>query len=178
MASAWWPLRPRQRLPFELLPRRNEHGRWQAESPELRSARMAQVARQHFNDCSSDFGPLGVFNSYLNDEMCCGVELSEAAGIDEQPYVMMSGFFGMTGSEAYLSEIDEQQNLSSSTDDMVRYMDHYYGYLQHDDVAELCGGASGTTRLLVRRGYRGGPNFDLICNCDLMTHEGQRQLLE
>lgn len=36
---------PVKRLPFEFLPRRDEHGRWQAESPELRSARMAQVAR-------------------------------------------------------------------------------------------------------------------------------------
>eukprot|EP00959_Pyramimonas_sp_CCMP1952_P282094 5896324-Pyramimonas_sp.AAC.1 len=57
-------------------------------------------------------------------------------------------------------------------------MNHYYSHLQHDDVAELCGGASGTTRLLVRRGYRGGPNFDFICNCDLMTHEGQKQFWE
>ena len=36
---------PTRWLPFALVPRRDERGRWQAESPELRSARMAQLAR-------------------------------------------------------------------------------------------------------------------------------------
>ena len=36
---------PTCRLPFELLPRRDESGRWQAESPELHGVRMAQSAR-------------------------------------------------------------------------------------------------------------------------------------
>ena len=34
-----------RRLPFELLPRRGEHGRWQAEAVEIRSLRWAQLAR-------------------------------------------------------------------------------------------------------------------------------------
>ena len=36
---------PTARLPFELLPRRDESGRWQAESPEIHGVRMAQSAR-------------------------------------------------------------------------------------------------------------------------------------
>ena len=35
-------------------------------------------------------------------------------------------------------------------------------------MAELCGGAGGTGILLVRRGYRGGPNFDIVCGVDLL----------
>ncbi|KAL1523041.1 hypothetical protein AB1Y20_018002 [Prymnesium parvum] len=33
------------RLPFELLPRRDEQGRWQAESPEVHALRLAQLGR-------------------------------------------------------------------------------------------------------------------------------------
>ena len=36
---------PTRQLPFELLPRRDEHGRWQAESPDVHSVRLAQIAR-------------------------------------------------------------------------------------------------------------------------------------
>ena len=36
---------PTKRLPFELLPRRDERGRWQAEADEVHSMRMAQCAR-------------------------------------------------------------------------------------------------------------------------------------
>ena len=31
-----------------------------------------------------------------------------------------------------------------------------------DDVAQLCGGAGDTAALLVKRGYRSGPNFDIV----------------
>ena len=34
-----------KRLPFDVLPRRDEMGRWQAESPELHAVRLAQLAR-------------------------------------------------------------------------------------------------------------------------------------
>eukprot|EP00973_Karenia_brevis_P012066 1638041-Karenia_brevis.AAC.1 len=42
---------------------------------------------------------------------------------------------------------------------------------KHDDVAELCGGKSGTVNLLVRRGFRCGPNFDLVAGYDLRRDE-------
>ncbi|CAK0800860.1 unnamed protein product [Prorocentrum cordatum] len=149
-----------------------------AADPERKVKKRPQTVEQVFDDCGSDFTKLYVANEYELDEVCYGTELREDQYIDEQPYIMMSEFFGMIGSEAHLNEKDEQQNFFSSVKDMDTYMNLYYGHLQHDDVAELCGGASGTTRLLVRRGYRGGPNFDLICDCNLMTHEGQRQFWE
>ena len=52
---------------------------------------------------------------------------------------------------------------------MTTVMDHHFGHQKYDDIAELCGGSAGTTRLLLRRGYRGGPNFDIICGCNLTT---------
>eukprot|EP00973_Karenia_brevis_P079635 11050149-Karenia_brevis.AAC.1 len=42
---------------------------------------------------------------------------------------------------------------------------------EHDDVAELCGGKSGTVIPLVRRGLRCGPNFDLAAGYDLREDE-------
>ncbi|CAK0831488.1 unnamed protein product [Prorocentrum cordatum] len=149
-----------------------------AADPERKVKKRPQTVEQVFDDCGSDFTKLYVANEYELDEVCYGTELREDQHIDEQPYIMMSEFFGMIGSEAHLNEKDEQLNFFSSVKDMDTHMNIYYGHLQHDDVAELCGGASGTTRLLVRRGYRGGPNFDLICDCNLMTHEGQRQFWE
>ncbi|CAK0813698.1 unnamed protein product, partial [Prorocentrum cordatum] len=149
-----------------------------AADPERKVKKRPQTVEQVFDDCGSDFTKLYVANEYELDEVCYGTELREDQHIDEQPYIMMSEFFGMIGSEAHLNEKDEQHNFFSSVKDMDTHMNLYYGHLQRDDVAELCGGASGTTRLLVRRGHRGGPNFDLICDCNLMTHEGQRQFWE
>lgn len=37
------------------------------------------------------------------------------------------------------------------------------------DVAELCGGAGDTAELLVKRGYSGGPNFDIVCGINLLV---------
>ena len=36
-------------------------------------------------------------------------------------------------------------------------------------MAELCGGAGGTGTLLVRRGYTGGPNFDVVCGIGVLN---------
>ena len=84
--------------------------------------------------------------------------------------------FGMMGSEVALDFSAEQNNNFDSVASMMATMQHYFAGKQYDDVAELCGGAAGTTALLVRRGYRGGPNFDLICGCDLMTDDGWWEL--
>ena len=46
----------------------------------------------------------------------------------------------------------------------------------YDDVAQLCGGAGDTAALLVRRGYRGGPNFDLVAGINLLNPEAVRQV--
>ncbi|CAK0821250.1 unnamed protein product, partial [Prorocentrum cordatum] len=110
-----------------------------AADPERKAKKRPQKVEQVFDDCGSDFTKLYVANEYVLDEVCYGAELREDQCIDEQPYVMMSEFFGMTGSEAYLSEKDEQRNFFSSAS---------------------------------------GPSFDLICDCDLMTHEGQKQFWE
>ena len=135
---------------------RNRDKARKALDSERKAKKRPQTVEQVFEDCGSDFTKLFIVDEYELDEVCYGDELREDQHIDEQPYVMMSEFFGMIGSEAHLSEKDEQQKFFSSLADMARIMEQYYGHLQHDDVAELCGGASGTTRLLVRRGYRGG----------------------
>ena len=37
------------------------------------------------------------------------------------------------------------------------------------DVAELCGGAGDTAKLLIKRGYSGWPNFDVVCGINLLV---------
>ena len=47
----------------------------------------------------------------------------------------------------------------------------------YDDVAELCGGAADTGALLIRRGYRAGPNFDIVVGFDLQRQNTRRHFL-
>ena len=46
-----------------------------------------------------------------------------------------------------------------------------------DDVAQLCGGAGDTGALLIKRGYKGGPNFDLIVGINLLNRHEREGLL-
>ena len=48
---------------------------------------------------------------------------------------------------------------------------------RYHDVAELCGGAGGTGTLLVRRGWRRGPNFDIIVGFDLTKPDTRKLFL-
>ena len=45
------------------------------------------------------------------------------------------------------------------------------------DIAELCGGAGDTAELLIKRGYSGGPNFDIICGIDLLKPQNKAYFL-
>ena len=47
-----------------------------------------------------------------------------------------------------------------------------------DDVAQLCGGAGDTATLLIRRGYQGGPNFDIFVGFGLLNAEVQDHFLK
>ena len=47
----------------------------------------------------------------------------------------------------------------------------------YHDAAELCGGAGGTGTLLVRRGWRKGPIFDIIVGFDLLKSNVKGQFL-
>ena len=47
----------------------------------------------------------------------------------------------------------------------------------YDDVAELCGGAADTGALLMRIGYKAGPNFDIVVGFDLQRPNTRRHFL-
>ena len=47
-----------------------------------------------------------------------------------------------------------------------------------DDVAQLCGGAGDTAALLIKRGYKGGPNSDLIVGINLLRPQEITALLQ
>eukprot|EP00975_Prorocentrum_lima_P057041 11968093-Prorocentrum_lima.AAC.1 len=70
---------------------------------------------------------------------------------------MLSPMFGFAGSEVLFDTRGaEVMEASAFTARWVKTRTEDF-----DDIAELCGGAGGTAALLVRRGYRQGPNFDI-----------------
>ena len=46
------------------------------------------------------------------------------------------------------------------------------------DIAEVCGGVGRTTKIGIRRKLKCGPNFDLVCNCDLTVPADQESCLK
>ena len=59
---------------------------------------------------------------------------------------------------------------------LSEFLDSHLQIGEFDDVAELCGGAAETGALLVRRGYRGGPNFDIIAGFNMRSKGEQDRL--
>ena len=87
---------------------------------------------------------------------------------------------GMNGSE-FVPETPQDHSQSSAMhfEDIASF--NTWSASQHTgfhDVAELCGGAGGTGALLVRRGYRAGPNFDIVCGIDLLKRCNKAQFLK
>ena len=130
---------------------------------------MPQVVEYHHDDCGEVFGPLGDDTLYAeespSDEEVCCVHLTD---------------LGMNGSE-FVPETQQDLTLSSAMhfEDLESF--NTWNSSQQSgfhDVAELCGGAGGTGALLVRRGYRAGPNFDIACGIDLMKQCNKAQFLE
>ena len=58
-----------------------------------------------------------------------------------------------------------------------KVVSHHLPGRHYHDAAELCGGAGGTGTLLIRRGWRKGPNFDLIVGFDLTKHDTRLHFL-
>ena len=95
--------------------------------------------------------------------------------------------FGMNGSEltpasAFEHGVTSQQMAFHSLEAFNAWNEsntHVSGGspLAYDDVAELCGGAGDTGSLLVRRGYKKGPNFDIIAGFKLKKESMVKALL-
>ena len=108
--------------------------------------RRPQQVEQVFDDCGSDFTALYT-DDYDIDEFFYGDELGEDEFYDEQPYIMMSELFGMLGNGTVYDDRRVRGNVNTFADSylMDETMQWYYGRYEYDDVAELCGGMSGTT---------------------------------
>ena len=131
--------------------------------------RKPQHVEQHFDDGGEDFTPL-LYNQVEPDNC------ESISDLDEQPDRMMSQYFGMAGSECSYGELHKigalhhAVRVATNAAEFTKTWAHQAyatGQQSYDDVAELCGGVSGTVNLLVRRGYQSGPNFDLVCGYDL-----------
>ena len=131
--------------------------------------KVLQTVEQHFDDCGEDFSMLegadpsipGVFPSEWEHSL---------EGLD----TLVSWRFGLNGSD-FSPESDSELHpfggvgQAWSYPDMASFTAEWLSNGEgHHDVAELCGGAGDTAKLLVRRGFRAGPNFDIVCGIDLL----------
>jgi len=131
-----------------------------------------QVVEDHHDDCGEDFGPLGDDTLYAE-----GSENEEPS--EDETCVHVTDL-GMNGSE-FVPETPQDHSQSSAMhfEDIASFntwsASQKAGF---HDVAELCGGAGGTGALLVRRGYKAGPNFDVVCGINLLMQNNRAQFLK
>ena len=153
-----------------------------------------QVVEQHHDDCGEDFGPLG--QDYLSMP-----DLSDDGNSEDEHFCALSWDFGMNGSgcvpksfaevsesntpmvfedlESFLMWDRTSDNSSDVhtrivTDEHVScHSSDAHTWVVPDDVAQLCGGAGGTAHVLIRRGWKSGPNFDIVVGFDLMQPNGR-----
>ena len=146
--------------------------------------KLPQVVENHHDDCGEDFGPLGddyfadeshdhpnELVSDSEDEICCLVDFDHGLNGStfepekQQDHSAASSpmiFDDLESFTAWNASIGGEQSLTGR---------HYH------DAAELCGGAGGTGTLLVRRGWRKGPNFDIIVGFDLLKPDAKDHFL-
>ena len=97
----------------------------------------------------------------------------------EQLHHLVHPFFGLTGCEVEDSYSQtDSRNILQYDDLMVFMQDARFPSSVYVDVAELCGGGALTTKLLVRRGYVGGTNFDIVVGFDLDTPKGKAHFFD
>ena len=131
--------------------------------------RRPQTAEQHLDDRGSDFSVLLVLGGRACDGECRGPRLGEWGACDEQPLLVIPACFGMTGPEVAMDFCAEQSKRFDGIAGVMGTARPYFVGKQFECVVGLCGGLAGTAVLLIGRGYRGGPNFDVVCGCDLVT---------
>ena len=141
--------------------------------------RRPQVVEGHHDDCGEDFSPLG--DDYFSD-VFVDIEDEDYLYLNEDTddYVSVDWHLGMSGSDftpegwSCLSESGAPL-VFENVEPFARWDNSSYvpkGSV--DDVAQLCGGAGDTGALLVKRGYRGGPNFDVIVGIDFSDHRSDQ----
>jgi len=143
-----------------------------------------QTVEDHHDDCGEDFGPLGddyfandTFDPYSElisdseDEVCCLVDFDHGLnGSTFEPHEQHDHSVACSP-----MHFDDLASFTTWNESKVKSQ-HPPGRHYHD-VAELCGGAGGTGTLLVRRGWRKGPNFDIIVGFDLTKHDTKDHFL-
>ena len=128
-----------------------------------------QVVEQIFDDCGEDFSGL----KGGEDDDAYAIFDDDDDDLDDhlvQPYAMMG------------SQLSEAPRIAAEA---VHLQSTFVGIerFEFDDVAELC--SSSTTsnsglsvNMLIRRGFHGGPNFDVSCGYDLSKKHDQDMLLK
>ena len=139
-----------------------------------------QVVEQHFDDCGSDFGPISCFDIDLRNTF----ELEPVNNtldpfVLEQLHHLVHPFFGFVGCDVEDSYSQTDPKNIVQYDDLLSFLhDARFPQTGYVDVAELCGGGALTTKLLVRRGYVGGANFDIVVGFDLDSTAGKSQFFD
>ena len=143
--------------------------------------KQPHIVEYHHDDCGEDFSPLGD-DSFFQDW------LDSASDAEEESLSLPSWEFGLNGSDFEPSSpaehgIGSQQLVFDDLESFNAWNEGNHGLSggsppAYRDVAEICGGAADTGSLLIRRGYVGGPNFDIIVGYDLKKDHMARGLLQ
>ena len=114
------------------------------------------VIEDHYDDCGSDLSGLGLVPDGEPDELPT-----------ESLAVFLMTQLGQSKSQ--------HQHVFNTLTEALTYATSKASRL---DVIELCGGEARCTQVAIRRKLSAGDNFDIICNCDLNSHENQAKVLE
>ena len=143
-----------------------------------------QVVEDHHDDCGEDFSPLGedyLVQAYYEDLQHDQSGHSQYLQYSGEAFCLLDWYCGMNGCDynpACLEEFCENGTpvVFENIEAFARWDTSTTHNRVGDDVAQLCGGAGDTAALLVKRGYKDGPNFDIIVGIDLMREDGRSYL--
>ena len=154
----------------------------------LEVVKKKKFVENHFDDCGEDLSSLNMpmeddvsirFTSYFKvnpdcSNRCMYESDSESDGERIEKRLTAYMLFGPTVRTRYLPA-----HLQVSDLEQFVYTARARGKGLGDlDVAEVCGGEARSTQIGLRRKFQCGPNFDLVCKCDLTQRKDQKLCLD
>ena len=127
----------------------------------------------HFDDCGDDLGDL----EYLLDEMETWYESPDTQSNDRLAY---ESDFHIDDVTYWCGNSDEPPRATNH-DDLLSMAQYFTGLRRsgdgiYVDVCEIMGGEARTTKILQRRHFVGGRNFDATCGVNLLDNHDEMEL--
>lgn len=139
---------------------------------ESKVRRKAPPVEEHFDDCGDDTSPLMENErDYFAKTWSCYSDLSSSDGDITEEMNLYSGTFLAShcwGSDEVHACSSNARHFEDFASACVYLRSTFASTSQHD-FCEIFGGAGGVCKIGIRRGLRGGRNFDLVSNYDLTS---------